>query len=67
MRVTSLTMGVLAGEHPSKLMQRAGHRSFETTKGYIDLAGVVAHQDADALATFMLEQKREEESAEDAS
>lgn len=38
MRVTSLTTGVLAGEHPAKLMARAGHRSYETTKGYIDLA-----------------------------
>jgi integrase len=50
MRVTSITRGVLAGEHPSKLMDRAGHTSFQTTRIYIDLAGDPAHEEAERLA-----------------
>jgi integrase len=54
LRVTSITSGVLAGEHPSKIMQRAGHRSYQTTRGYIDLAGEVFHDDAEAIASLRL-------------
>jgi integrase len=54
LRVTSLTSGVLANEHPARLMQRAGHKNYETTKGYISLAGQVFHEDADALAAMRL-------------
>jgi integrase len=54
LRVTSITSGVLAGEHPSKIMQRAGHRSYQTTRGYIDLAGEVFPEDAEALASLRL-------------
>jgi integrase len=50
LRVTSITRGVLAGEHPSKLMDRAGHTSFQTTRIYIDLAGEPAHEEAERLA-----------------
>jgi integrase len=63
MRVTSLTTGVLAGEHPAKLMARAGHRSYETTKGYIDLAGVVAKDDAEAVAGLLLGAKESPQEA----
>ena len=35
-------------------MQRAGHKNYETTKGYISLAGQVIHEDADALAAMRL-------------
>jgi integrase len=54
LRVTSITSGVLTGEHPSKIMQRVGHRSYQTTKGYIDLAGDVFPEDAEALAAMRL-------------
>jgi integrase len=54
LRVTSITSGVLAGEHPSKLMQRVGHRSYQTTRGYIDLAGQVFPEDAEATASLRL-------------
>jgi integrase len=52
LRVTSITSGVLAGEHPDKLQARAGHRNYKTTQGYIKLAGVVFQEEADALAAF---------------
>jgi integrase len=54
LRVTSLTTGVLANENPAKLMARAGHRSFATTKRYIDLAGQVFPEEAEALASLLL-------------
>jgi integrase len=52
LRVTSITSGVLVGEHPDKLRARAGHRNYKTTQGYIKMAGVVFQEDADALAAF---------------
>jgi integrase len=54
LRVTSLTSGVLANEHPARIMQRAGHKNYETTKGYISLAGQVSHEDAERIATMRL-------------
>jgi integrase len=53
-RVTSITNGVRANEHGSKLQARAGHASFATTQRYIDLAGVVFHDEAAALEERML-------------
>ena len=44
LRVTSITTGVLVGEHPDKLQARAGHRNYETTQGYIKLAGVCSRK-----------------------
>jgi integrase len=52
LRVTSITSGVLVGEHPDKLQARAGHRNYQTTQGYIKLAGKVFQKEADALAAF---------------
>lgn len=56
LRVTSLTEGALAGESPVVLMARAGHRSFATTKRYLDLAGVVFRDEAEKLAARRLGQ-----------
>jgi hypothetical protein len=64
--VTSITSGVLAGEHPSKLMQRVGHRSYQTTRGYIDLAGQVFPEDAEAIASLRLEGGRNAQEATEA-
>jgi integrase len=49
LRVTSITSGVLAGEHTSKLMARVGHTDYATTKRYIDLAGEVFPDEAARL------------------
>src|SRR5215204_1725131 len=54
LRVSSITNGVLVGEHPSKLMQRAGHTNYDTTRGYIQLAGEVFLDDADALEAHLV-------------
>jgi integrase len=54
LRVTSITTGILANEHPVKAQARAGHANFATTQRYIDLAGVVFHEEAAALAERML-------------
>jgi hypothetical protein len=35
-------------------MARAGHTSYGTTKRYIELAGRVFHEDADAVAAILL-------------
>jgi hypothetical protein len=56
-RVASATSGVLAGEHPTKLMERCGWENYSTAKGYIELAGVVHHEEADKLAALRLGQK----------
>jgi hypothetical protein len=37
-----------------KIMSRAGHRSFQTTKRYLDLAGQVFPEEAEALASLLL-------------
>jgi integrase/recombinase XerD len=54
LRVSSITNGVLVGEHPSKLMQRAGHTNYDTTRGYIQLAGEMFLDDADALEDHLV-------------
>jgi integrase len=54
LRVTSLTDGAMHGESPAVLMARAGHRSFQTTKRYLDLAGVVFEEEGEALAARRL-------------
>jgi integrase len=54
LRVTSITNGVRADENSVKLQARAGHSNFVTTQRYIDLAGVVFHDEAAALADRML-------------
>jgi integrase len=48
-RHASLTNGAAAGETPIALMTRAGHRSMQTTKTYLGLAGVVFREEAAAL------------------
>jgi hypothetical protein len=40
MRHSSITNGAAAGMSPAAIQKRAGHSSFSTTQGYIDLAGV---------------------------
>jgi hypothetical protein len=48
-------------------MQRAGHKNYETTKGYISLAGRVFHEDADALAAMRLGSRTDAQEAVEAS
>jgi integrase len=54
LRVTSATSGVLNNEHTSKLMARHGWTSYDTAKKYIDLAGQVFPEEAEALAAYRL-------------
>ena len=49
MRHTALTNFAVTGASPIAVMATAGHRSMQTTKQYLDLAGVVFRTDADAL------------------
>ncbi len=49
MRHTALTNLAATGASPVAIMATAGHRSMQTTKGYLHLAGVVFRDDADAL------------------
>jgi integrase len=49
MRHSSLTNAAAAGTPPAALMARAGHSSFKTTQGYIDLAGETFREEADRL------------------
>jgi len=39
------------------LMARAGHSDFETTQGYIDLAGEAFREEEDLLEARLFEQK----------
>jgi integrase len=50
----SLTNGAAAGESPIALMTRAGHRSMDTTKIYLHLAGTVFREEAAALEQRLL-------------
>jgi hypothetical protein len=50
MRHTSLTNGAAAGMSPASLQKRAGHSSFSTTQGYINLAGVEFPEESAKLA-----------------
>lgn len=49
MRHTALTNLAATGASPIAVMATAGHRSMQTTKGYLHLAGVVFRDDATAL------------------
>ena len=53
-RHASLTNGAAGGETPIALMARAGHRSMDTTKLYLHLAGVVFRDEANALEERLL-------------
>jgi integrase len=53
-RHASLTNGAAAGESPIALMTRAGHRSMDTTKIYLHLAGTVFREEAAALERRLL-------------
>lgn len=53
-RHASLTNGAAAGESPIALMSRAGHRSMQTTKTYLHLAGTVFPDEAAALERRLL-------------
>jgi integrase len=54
MRHTALTNLAATGASPIAVMSTAGHRSMQTTKGYLHLAGVVFRDDADALERRLL-------------
>ena len=54
MRRTALTNLAATGASPIAVMATAGHRSMQTTKGYLHLAGVVFQDDADALERRLL-------------
>jgi integrase len=49
LRHSSITNAAAAGTPPAALMARAGHSSFTTTQGYIDLAGETFREEADRL------------------
>jgi integrase/recombinase XerD len=49
MRHTALTNLAATGASPIAVMATAGHRSMQTTKRYLHLAGVTFRDDADAL------------------
>ena len=53
-RHASLTNGAAGGEAPIALMTRAGHRSMQTTKVYLHLAGTVFRDEATALEQRLL-------------
>jgi integrase len=48
-RHTSITNAAAAGTPPEALMVRAGHSNYQTTQGYIDLAGETFREEADRL------------------
>ena len=54
MRHTALTNMAATGASPIAVMATAGHRSMQTTKRYLHLAGVVFRDDADALERRLL-------------
>jgi Phage integrase family len=49
LRHSSITNAAAAGTPPAAPMARAGHSSFTTTQGYIDLAGETFREEADRL------------------
>lgn len=49
LRVTGATNDVRAGMDNAKLQAKLGHSNFRTTERYINLAGVVFHDEAEAL------------------
>jgi integrase len=54
MRHTALTNLAATGASPIAVMATAGHRSMQTTKRYLHLAGVTFQADADALERRLL-------------
>jgi site-specific recombinase XerD len=54
MRHTALTNLAATGASPIAMMATAGHRSMQTTKLYLHLAGVVFRDEADALERRLL-------------
>ena len=54
MRHTALTNLAATGASPIAVMATAGHRSMQTTKQYLHLAGVVFREDASALERRLL-------------
>jgi integrase len=54
MRHTALTNLAATGASPIAVMATAGHRSMQTTKGYLHLAGVVFHDEAANLEVRLL-------------
>jgi integrase len=54
MRHTALTNLAATGASPIAVMSTAGHRSMQTTKGYLHLAGVVFHNEASDLEQRLL-------------
>jgi integrase len=48
-RHTAITNDAAAGNSPLGVMKRAGHSSFKTTQGYIDLAGEVFRSEVNRL------------------
>jgi integrase len=54
MRHTALTNLAATGASPIAVMATAGHRSMQTTKGYLHLAGVVFREEAGALEARLL-------------
>lgn len=49
LRHASITNAAASGTPPNALMARAGHSSYQTTQGYIDLAGETFREEADRL------------------
>ena len=54
LRHTALTNMAAGGSSPIAVMATAGHRSMQTTKQYLHLAGVAFAQDAAALEARLL-------------
>ena len=54
LRHAALTNLAATGASPIAVMATAGHRSMQTTKAYLHLAGVVFRDDADALGRRLL-------------
>jgi hypothetical protein len=53
-RVTAGTNDVMAGMSPAKLQQKLGHTNFRVTQRYVNLAGVVFADEAEALERRLL-------------
>ena len=54
MRHTALTNIAATGASPIAVMATAGHRTMQTTKQYLHLAGVVFREDANRLEARLL-------------
>ena len=54
LRVTAGTNDVMAGMSPAKLQQKLGHTNYRVTQRYVNLAGVVFSDEAEALERRLL-------------